>query len=418
MNILQNKRIILGVSGGIAAYKAAALCSRLTQAGALVDVIMTEAAQKFIAPLTFQAITHRQVYTDTFTIPQGGDIPHVDLAKQADLLIVAPATANTLAKLAVGLADNLLTATALANRGALLLAPAMETGMWSHQATQSNLATLIERGAVTAGPDSGYLASGHSGPGRMAEPEEIAEMAQVVLARNGPLAGRKILVSAGGTREPIDPVRVITNRSSGKMGHALALAARNRGAQVTLIATPGAWPEPAGVKTAWVETALQMREAVLAALPGSDALIMSAAVADYRPQTAAQQKIKKVEADLTLQLVRNPDILAEVAGQKEATGCPRVVVGFAAETADLLENARAKLEKKRLDLIVANDVSAADSGFAVDTNRVTLLGADGGVEALPLLSKAEVADLVMDKVVELLRKRPPDIPATSPAPTD
>jgi phosphopantothenoylcysteine decarboxylase/phosphopantothenate--cysteine ligase len=402
VNLLQDKQILLGISGGIAAYKAAALSSRLTQAGALLDVIMTEAAQQFITPLTFQALTHRPAYTDMFAIPPGENIPHVELARKADLLIIAPATANTLAKLAAGLADNLLTAAALATSAPLLLAPAMESGMWNHQATQANIATLVERGAEIVGPATGHLASGRSGAGRMAEPDEIVEMAQVILARGGVLAGRRILVTAGGTREPLDPVRLITNRSSGKMGYALALSARNRGAQVTLIATPTPWPEPLGVEVVRVETALQMRQAVLAALPGSDALVMAAAVADYRPQTTAQQKIKKDEDKLTLQLVRNPDILAEVAREREATGYPRVAVGFAAETANLLENARAKLEKKRLDLIVANDVSAADSGFAVDTNRVTLLSADGGVEALPLLSKAEVADRVMDKVAGLL----------------
>jgi phosphopantothenoylcysteine decarboxylase/phosphopantothenate--cysteine ligase len=404
MNLLPGKRILLGVSGGIAAYKAAALSSRLVQGGALLDVVMTEAARQFITPLTFQALTQRSVYTDMFAIPAGENIPHIKLAKEADLLIIAPATANTLAKLAVGLADNLLTAVALATDAPLLLAPAMETGMWGHQATQANVATLVERGATIVGPATGRLASGRSGAGRMAEPDEIVEMAQVVLARGGTLAGRRVVVTAGGTREPIDPVRLITNRSSGKMGYALALSARDRGAQVTLIATLTPWPEPLGVEVVRVETALQMRQAVLDALPGSDALVMAAAVADYRPETAAQQKIKKGEESLTLRLVRNPDILAEVAGEREATGHPRVVVGFAAETANLLENARAKLEKKRLDLIVANDVSAADSGFAVDTNRVTLLSADGGVEALPLLSKAEVAERVMDKVAGLLRK--------------
>jgi phosphopantothenoylcysteine decarboxylase/phosphopantothenate--cysteine ligase len=404
MNLLPGKRILLGVSGGIAAYKAAALSSRLVQGGALLDVVMTEAARQFITPLTFQALTQRSVYTDMFAIPAGENIPHIKLAKEADLLIIAPATANTLAKLAVGLADNLLTAVALATDAPLLLAPAMETGMWGHQATQANVATLVERGATIVGPATGRLASGRSGAGRMAEPDEIVEMAQVVLARGGVLAGRRVVVTAGGTREPIDPVRLITNRSSGKMGYALALSARDRGAQVTLIATLTPWPEPLGVEVVRVETALQMRQAVLDALPGSDALVMAAAVADYRPETAAQQKIKKGEESLTLRLVRNPDILAEVAGEREATGHPRVVVGFAAETANLLENARAKLEKKRLDLIVANDVSAADSGFAVDTNRVTLLSADGGVEALPLLSKAEVAERVMDKVAGLLRK--------------
>jgi len=410
IRVLQNKHILLGVTGGVAAYKAAFLASRLTQAGASVDVVMTEAAARLVAPLTFQAVTQRAVHTDLFVLPadsgtdaRAGDIhiPHIALAKAADLLLIAPATGNTLAKLAHGLADNLLAAIALATPAPLLIAPAMESAMWAHPATQANVATLVARGATLVGPAAGHLASGAAGVGRMSEPEEILEMARVVLGRSGDLAGRRVVVSAGGTREAIDPVRFISNRSSGKMGYALALAARDRGAQVTLV-TAASLPDPAGVKTAHVESAAEMRDAILAASDGADALVMAAAVADYRPVEAAAQKIKKTEDRLTLQLTRTADILAEVARLREAGRGPKVTVGFAAETQDLLANAREKLQRKQLDLMVANDISAADAGFAVDTNRVTLLSCDGSVEALPLMSKEEVAHEIWDRVVGLL----------------
>lgn len=407
IRILQDKHILLGVTGGIAAYKAAFLASRLTQAGALVDVVMTEAAARFIAPLTFQAVTRRAVYTDMFELAAGDNpdevcIPHITLAKAADLLLIAPATGNTLARLAHGLADNLLTAIALAAPAPLLIAPAMETDMWAHPATQANVAILRERGAVFVGPAAGHLASGAEGVGRMSEPEEILEMARAVLGRGGDLAGCRVLVSAGGTREAIDPVRFISNHSSGKMGYALALAARDRGAHVTLVTAPTCLSDPLGVETVHVESAADMRDAVLAACQAADALVMAAAVADYRPLESAGQKIKKTEAELILQLSRTPDILVEVARLREVGRGPKVVAGFAAETQDLLANARDKLERKRLDLIAANDVSAADAGFGVDTNRVTLLSADGGVEALPLLSKDDVAHRIWDRVCQLL----------------
>ncbi|MFQ5613122.1 MAG: bifunctional phosphopantothenoylcysteine decarboxylase/phosphopantothenate--cysteine ligase CoaBC [Anaerolineae bacterium] len=401
---LAGKRVILGVTGGIAAYKSAALCSQLVKAGAQVDGVLTEAARRFITPLTFQALTHRRVYTSVFDLPAGENIPHIALADAADLLIIAPATGNTLAKLANGLADNLLTAIALATPAPLLLAPAMETDMWRHPATQRNVKDLIDWGATVVGPASGRLASGAVGEGRMAEPDEIVEWARVVLGRSGDLAGRKVVISAGGTREDIDPVRYVTNRSSGKMGHAIALAARDRGAETSLI-TAAPLPDPVGVSVVRVDSAQAMREAVLKCCQGADALVMAAAVADYRPAAAAGQKIKKGEGGLTLELVRTPDILADVAHQKKQSGWPRVTVGFAAETQDLLENAQGKLRRKRLDLIAANDVSAGDAGFAVDTNRVTLLAADGSVEALPLLSKFEVGNAIWDRVAALLETK-------------
>jgi phosphopantothenoylcysteine decarboxylase/phosphopantothenate--cysteine ligase len=402
IKILQNKRIILGVTGGIAAYKAAMVCSQLVQGGALIDVVMTESAQKFITPLTFQALTHRPVYTDMFDIPDGENIPHITLADAADLLLIAPATATTIARLANGLADNLLAAIALVTPAPLLLAPAMETDMWRHLATQANLKKLQDWGATIVGPAQGRLASGAIGAGRMVEPEAIVHAARMVLGRTGNLAGWKIVITAGGTREAIDPVRFVSNHSSGKMGYALAVAARDRGADVTLITTT-TLPDPFGVKVRHVDSAQQMLEAVLAATRQADLLVMAAAVADFRPNQAAGQKIKKKEdtQGLTIELVRNPDILAEVAAEKLAGHGPRLSVGFAAETEDLVANAKSKLHRKKLDMIVANDVSAADVGFAVDTNRVTLLMADGLVEELPLMSKTEVADAILDKVITL-----------------
>lgn len=405
IKILHNKRIVLGVTGGIAAYKTAMVCSRLVQAGAIVDVIMTGAAQKFISPLTFQALTHRPVHTGMFNIPPGENIPHIALADEADLLLIAPATANTIAKMAAGMADNLLTAIALATPAPILLAPAMETDMWQHPATQANIEKLLAWGVATVGPAKGRLASGASGLGRMVEPDEIVGMVRGVLARQGDMAGQKVVVTAGGTREAIDPVRFVGNHSSGKMGYAVAEAARDRGAAVTLITTVNR-PAPYGVEAVSVASAQDMLAAVLSAARQADLLVMAAAVADFRPAAAAQQKIKKKAGTdtLVLELVRNPDILAEVARQKEKGRGPRVTVGFAAETEDLLANAQSKLERKKLDLIAANDVTATGAGFAVDTNKVTLLAADGSIEELPLMAKFEVANKILDRVQPFLSR--------------
>jgi phosphopantothenoylcysteine decarboxylase/phosphopantothenate--cysteine ligase len=404
--VLRDKHIVLGITGGIAAYKAVEVASRLVKAGATVDVVMTGAATKFVAPLTFQALTHRPVVTEMFALLREMEIGHVSLAQRADLLIIAPATANTIARLAAGLADNMLTATALGTQAPILLAPAMETGMWENPLTQDNVARLQKGRDVTmVGPGVGRLASGGVGPGRMAEPAEIVDWARIILGRGGGLAGQRVVVTTGGTQEPIDPVRFISNHSSGKMGYALALAARDRGAEVTLISAPTALSAPVGMQLVAVQTAQEMRQAVLAALPHSsgkmcDALIMAAAVADYRPAVAVAHKLKKGEAGLELELVRTPDILAEVATRRPGLGRPRVVVGFAAETQDLVANAQAKLEAKRLDLMVANDARQA---MGADVNQVTLLDASGGIEELPLLPKDEVAERVMDRVVELLQ---------------
>lgn len=403
--VLDKRCLVLGVSGGIAAYKAADLASRLVRAGAAVEVVMTPAAAEFVRPLTFQALTQRPVATEMFSLLQDREIGHVALGKRAALMIVAPATANTLARLACGLADNLLVTTALACRGPLLLAPAMESGMWDHPATRANLATLVSRGAFVVGPEKGRLASGGVGEGRMAEPGTLLEAACWVLGRSGPLAGKRVVVTAGGTREPIDPVRFIGNRSSGRMGLALARAARDRGAHVTLIHGPLALEVPYGVEAVAVGTAAQMKEAVLEACARADVLLMAAAVADYRPRVAAEQKIKKEAESARLELVRTEDILSLVGERRRGGQGPAVVVGFAAETEELLQNARQKLEKKGLDLIVANDVSAPGSGFEAETNRVAILDPRGGVETLPLLAKREVAEAVLDRILPLLASR-------------
>jgi phosphopantothenoylcysteine decarboxylase/phosphopantothenate--cysteine ligase len=397
------KHILLGVTGSIAAYKAAELASRLTQLGAQVSVILTEAARQFVTPLTFQSVTGQRAYVDADLWGSEGHVQHIGLGHGADLLVIAPASANTIAKLAHGIADNLLSVTALAARCPLVVAPAMDGGMYSHPATQANLEILRKRGAIMIGPAEGHLASGLSGVGRMTEPAEILGQLRLVLSRFGPLSGHQILVTAGGTQESIDPVRTITNRSSGKQGFALAEAALDLGAQVTLIAGPVSLAPLIGARQIDVRTAQEMLEAVLTTIPGSDALVMAAAVADFRPAFQSEQKIKKESGIPEIKLEPTPDILRNVASQKTKTGYPKVVVGFAAESQSLLENARHKLHAKHLDLIVANNISSPDAGFAVDTNRVTLLHATGAQETLPLLSKAEVANAVMVRILHILQ---------------
>ena len=398
ISLLQSKRILLGVTGSIAAYKAADLASQLTQAGAEVDVILTEAATKFITPLTFQSLTGRTAYSDLWD--SDAHVIHVGLGEHADLLVIAPATADVIARLAHGLANDLLTVTALAARCPVLVAPAMDGGMFAHPATQANLKTLAERGVTLLGPAEGRMASGLVGRGRMVEPDEILGHVRLALGRKGPLAGRRIVVTAGGTQEPIDPVRFISNRSSGKQGFAVAQVALDRGAQVTLVAGPTALSAPIGARRVDETTAAEMAKAVLA-VADADALIMAAAVADFRPAQVADQKIKKAAVPL-VELETTVDILSAVAERREATGKPTVVVGFAAESENLIENAREKVFRKKLSLIVANDISAKDAGFSVDTNRVTLIGSGGGVEPLPLMSKAQVAEVVLERVVGLL----------------
>jgi phosphopantothenoylcysteine decarboxylase/phosphopantothenate--cysteine ligase len=403
--VLKDKRVILGVTGGIAAYKVASLASHLTQAGALVDVVMTPAATRFVSPLTFQTLTGRATYSDMWDRSGEGlsiHIAHVGLAHAADLFVVAPATANTVAKLATGIADNLLTTLALAARCPILVAPAMDVGMWAHPATQANAAKLRTEGVHMAGPASGRMASGLEGEGRMVEPDELLGHIRWVLGQAGGLAGRRVVVTAGPTREPIDPVRFISNPSSGRQGFALAQAALDRGAGVTLITGPSDLSTPVGAQRVDVVTVQDMLEAVLLAVAQADVLLMAAAPADYAPAVTAAQKIKKGAADLTLHLARTADVLSAIATGRAEAGSPRVVVGFAAESEDLVRNAEAKLATKRLDLIVANDVTASDAGFAVETNRVVLLDRCGGVEELPVMAKAAVAEIILDRVVGLL----------------
>ena len=395
----ENKQVVLGVTGSIACYKAADLCSKLVQGGALVDVILTRAAQEFITPITFQSITHRPVVTDLFDPHSELAVQHVALAQRADVVVVAPATANTIAKLAHGLADDALSCTVLAASAPLVIAPAMNAQMYASPATQANIETLNGRGVIFVGPAEGRLASGLMGKGRMVEPAELLGHIAAVLGRQGDMAGRTIVVTAGGTQEAIDPVRIITNRSSGKMGYAMAEAARDRGARTVLVTAPTALPDPPAVEVRHVRSTVEMRDEVIAASRNADALIMAAAVADYRTTAPAERKIKKGSEDsLTIALTRNPDILAETQG-------PKVKVGFAAETEDLLANAKLKLASKNADLFVANDVSAEEDVFGSDTNKVTILDRKGEATDLPRMTKYEVAHHILDRVTALLREK-------------
>ena len=396
--MLKGKHIVLGVSGSIAAYKAADLASKLTQAGAIVDVVMTKEAMHFVSALTFSSLTHRTVHRELFDADSEVSIEHVALANRADIVIIAPATANIIAKIAHGLADDLLTCTVLATAAPIVIAPAMDGHMWDSGATQENIKTLQKRGVVFIGPDKGYLASGLSGAGRLSETAKLLGTASQILGkRDGDLRGKRIVITSGGTQEPIDPVRVITNRSSGKMGYAIAEAARDRGASATLVTAPTALPDPVGVDVVRAETARQMRDAVAKSVKGAAALIMAAAVADYTPASPAKSKIKKREAAFVVDLKPTADILGTVQGGQ-------VRVGFAAETENLVANAKAKLQKKRLDLIVANDVSAKDAGFSSDNNRVVIIDAQGKQEAVALMPKYEVAQRILDRVAALLAR--------------
>lgn len=401
ISVLHNQRVLLGVTGSIAAYKAPDLASKLTQAGALVDVILTDSAARFITALSFESVTGRRVHTDLWAAD--AHVQHIGLAEGAALLVVAPCSADTLAKLAHGRADNLLTITALAARCAMLLAPAMDGGMWLHPAVQANLQTLLQRGARCAGPAAGRMASGQTGIGRMLEPAQLLGHIRLALGAGGVLAGRQIVVTAGGTHEAIDPVRLLTNRSTGKQGFALAQAALDLGAQVTLISGPSTLETPEGAVRIDVQTGQQMQRAVLQAAATADALLMAAAVSDYQPQTTAPQKLKRSATATTLALEPNPDVLAAVVAQRAQGGWPRVLVGFAAESENLLENAAAKLRSKQLQLVAANNISEPGAGFGTDTNRVTLLDAQGGVEELPLQSKALVAERICARVAALLQ---------------
>jgi phosphopantothenoylcysteine decarboxylase/phosphopantothenate--cysteine ligase len=401
---MSQRRVLLAVCGGIAAYKTPELVRQLRRAGHAVRCVLTEAGSRFVSPLVLQTLSQQAVRADLFDLAEEGQIDHIALADWAELAVVAPATADVLARLAAGMADDLVTTLLLATRAPVLVAPAMNVNMWRHPATQANAAVLRERGVRFVGPETGFLACGWEGEGRMAEPAAIAGAAELALGPRS-LAGERVLVTAGGTREPLDAVRALVNRSSGKMGFAVAAEAARRGAETVLIAGPGALPTPPGVRRVDVETALEMHAAVRAELPAATVVVMAAAVADFRPARPSPRKIKKEDLGegegLRLDLVPNPDILAEISRDRGS----RVVVGFAAESHDVVAAARRKIQRKGCDLLVANDVSRADAGFESDSNAVFFVSPGGEAEELPLLAKSEVAARLLDRVEKLRKER-------------
>ncbi|HEV8228416.1 MAG TPA: bifunctional phosphopantothenoylcysteine decarboxylase/phosphopantothenate--cysteine ligase CoaBC [Candidatus Limnocylindria bacterium] len=400
MDALRGRFVVLGVTGSIAAYKSVELARRLTQAGATVQVVMSRSATEFVRPLTFQALTYRPVEVEMFQIQDERAAGHVAMGRQADVVVIAPATAHVIARLANGFSDDLIATTVLATDAPIVIAPAMETHMWQNAATRQNVAVLRARGAVVVDPESGPLASGDVGPGRLASLERIEAAIVDALGVTRALAGKRVIVSAGPTLEPIDPVRFVSNRSSGKMGYAIASAAASAGAEVFLVSGPTAQRAAPGVQLVPIETAEQLRDAVLGLLPSADAVIMAAAIADYRPIETAERKIKKrdVGRELVLRMRENPDVLkAIVAARRPGT----IVVGFKAETGDATAEAERMLREKKLDLVIANDVSDPASAFGSDTDRVTFVSADG-VEAMPTLAKTEVARRLVAKLAERL----------------
>lgn len=396
--VLSGRVVVLGVTGGIAAYKAVEVCRRLVDAGATVVPVLTAAATRFVGPLTFSALASEPARTDLFDPSDA--LAHTRLARRADLVVVAPATATFLAEVALGLAPDLLSATVLATRAPLLVAPAMHAEMWTNDAVRRNLATLVAAGVTVVGPDEGHLAGGDEGPGRLAEAEVIVSEAARLLRRGHDLAGVAVLVTAGGTREPIDPVRVITNRSSGRQGYALAAAAHQRGARVTLVSA-AALPDPPGVEVVAVETAAELAEAVFARASENDVVVMAAAVADFRPKVASQEKLKRRDGLPEIVLEATEDVLAGLARRRRAG---QVLVGFAAETVDARREAQRKLAEKGVDLLVVNDVSQPDVGFGHATNAVTILARDGGVVEVALAPKPTIANAVLDAVVSLRQR--------------
>ena len=399
MSSLAGRRVVLGVSGGIAAYKAVEVCRRMVDAGAHVSVILTEDAHRFIGPVTFSALSSEPVHTSLWD--DASPIPHTRLGQQADLIVVAPATARVLSAYATGSSEDLLTSTLVATRAPVVVCPAMHTEMWEHPAIQHNITVLRERGVHIVEPESGRLAGGDVGAGRLATPEKIVTSAEEVLTNSGDLAGVHVVVTAGGTREPIDAVRVIANRSSGKQGYAVAAVAARRGAKVTLITTVDR-PLPVGVQEVRVETAQEMHDAVMAVAPSADVVVMTAAVADFRPVRAADNKIKKRDGIPEIVLEPTPDILSAL-GQSKPVG--QILVGFAAETDAVEANAKEKLTKKNLDMVVANDVSAPGVGFAHDTNAVTIIFSTGQMSHVPLADKHTIAGAILDSVVEVRASR-------------
>ena len=399
--MLKDKKIILGVTGGIAAYKAVEIASRLKKAGAVVRVVMTEEAKKFVTELTFREITGQPVTSDMWAEIQHYSVAHISLAEWADMVLIAPATANILAKADIGIADDFLSTMLLATKAIVVYSPAMNTNMFNHPATQGHIASLKSKGSRIIEPASGILACGAVGAGRLPEPVEVVAEVERIFAVKQSLVGKKVLVTAGGTIEPLDPIRFIANHSSGRQGYAIAAEAVARGAQVVLVSGQAAVEPPAGLaKFVKIDTTHQMREAVLADFDDADIIIKAAAVADYRPKTVAANKIKKSDDDFVIELERNPDILKELGGLKKPN---QVLVGFAAETQNLLQYAQSKLEKKNLDLIVANDVSKPGAGFQGDTNIIKILSRDGSIEELPLMTKRELSAIIMDRAETKLK---------------
>ncbi len=399
-SLLENKNVVLGVTGSIACYKAVQLASQLVQSGANVHVIMTKSATQFVSPLTFRSITHNQVLTDVFDLNSEHAIEHVSLANKAAVLVVAPATANFIAKLANGISDDSLSITALATKAPILVAPAMDANMFHNEAFQNNLSTILKRGSNVVGPNEGYLSSGKIGKGRMSDPSEILGHICWILGQNGDLAGRSIVISAGGTHEAIDPVRIITNRSSGKMGYAIAEAARDRGANVTLVSSTTNISPPVGVRIRITDTVENMKNEILTSCISADAVIMAAAISDFRVSRFEPNKIKRKKSQETLELLleQNEDFSSEFPSNV-------IRVGFAAETENIIENAKRKLIEKNLAFIVANDVTIPNSGFGADTNQVTFIEPNGSINPLPLISKLEVAHHILDKLHQLFKAR-------------
>ncbi|MAU64771.1 MAG: bifunctional phosphopantothenoylcysteine decarboxylase/phosphopantothenate--cysteine ligase CoaBC [Dehalococcoidia bacterium] len=397
---LTNKRIVLGVTGSIACYKALELASKLVQNGALVDTIMTKSSQEFLTPLAFKSITHRDVITNMYDINSEFAINHVGLAESADIIVIAPATANTIAKISNGMSDDSLTTTVLASKCPIVIAPAMDGNMFDNPATQSNIATLISRGIFISGPEYGRLASGLIGNGRMTSPKNLVDIITMTLGSKGDLSGKKILISAGGTTEPIDPVRFITNKSSGKMGYSIAAAARDRGANVTLVSASNMLENPIGIQIKKVRTSSEMYDVISKEITEMDAIIMAAAVSDWTPKKYSNSKSKKNGSEnWSIDLIKTTDIIANIAK-------PNLIkIGFAAESDNLIQNGKSKIQSKSLDLIVANDILDKENGFESDTNKVSIIHPNGDVEIIPTMPKYEVGNEILDRMIRLFNKK-------------
>lgn len=400
ISMLSNKNIVIGITGGIAVYKSLDVISKLKKLRANINVIMTKAAAEFVSPLSFQSLSQNYVVTDMFAEPKTWDVEHISLAQKADLFLIAPATANIIGKMANGIADDMLSTTVMATRAPVLIAPAMNTNMYTNRVVQKNIQTLKDLDYKFVDPASGRLACGDYGVGKLATPEDIVEGIISVFKSlsDKPLKGKKVIITAGPTQEPIDPVRYITNHSSGKMGYSLAKASRDRGAEVILVSGPTNLEKPKGMKVVDIVTASQMYEAVLEHFDEADIIIKAAAVADYKPKEVSNNKIKKTDSDLAIELSRNPDILLELGRRKNN----KILVGFAAETKDLLENAKGKVNRKNLDLIVANNINEAGAGFKGDTNIVSIIDSFGNVEEYDKMKKEDISDIILDKVYDLI----------------